>query len=188
MVEHIPATRRRPTEDGPNPLVAARKAYKDRFGSMPSPRWNADRINAEIAAPAVDNAASPLKRRRRASVGGHAMKLQAPGRKGYTRRWINDDGNRIADAEELAYEFVHDPGTQSTDVGSRVSRLVGTKANGEPLRAYLMETPDELYAEGAADKEAQNRQIDDAITAGVDSTGQLGPKAETYGQGSIQRD
>jgi hypothetical protein len=89
---------------------------------------------------------------------------------------------------ELGYDHVCEPDTKSTDVGSRVSRLVGTKANGEPLRAYLMETPDELYAEGVAEKETHNRQIDDAITAGVDSTGQLGPKSETYGQGSIQQD
>lgn len=133
--------------------------------------------------------AAPPKRRRRASVGGHALKLSAPVRPGHTRRWFNDNDNRIAQADELAYDFVHDPDAQSTDTGSRVSRLVGTKPNGEPLRAYLMETPDEFYAEGVAEKEAHNRQIDDAILAGVDSTGQLGaPKAETYGQGSIQRD
>lgn len=133
-------------------------------------------------------ASAPPKRRRRASVGGHALKLQAPSRPGFTRRWMNDDGNRIAQADELAYDHVCDPDAKSSDVGSRVSRLVGTKANGEPLRAYLMETPDELYAEGVAEKEAHNRQIDDAINAGVDSTGQIGPKSETYGQGSIERD
>jgi hypothetical protein len=141
---------------------------------------------------AVDNAAeapaTPGKRRRRASVGGHAMKLTAPARAGFTRRWVNDLGNRLAEADQLGYDHVCEPDTKSTDVGSRVSRLVGTKANGEPLRAYLMETPDELYAEGVAEKETHNRQIDDAITAGVDSTGQLGPKSETYGQGSIQQD
>jgi len=127
------------------------------------------------------------KRRRRSSTGGHSLKLSAPTRKGYTRRWFNDDGNRIADAEELAYDFVHEAGITTSDPGTRISRLVGTKANGEPLRAYLMETPDELYAEGLSEKEAHNRQIDDAIAAGRDSTGQMSP-TETYGQGSIQRD
>lgn len=131
---------------------------------------------------------APAKRRRRASVGGHAMKLAASTRKGFTRRWFNDDGNRIADAHELGYDYVTEAGVQSSDPGSRISRLVGTKANGEPLRSYLMETPDELYAEGVAEKEAHNRKIDEAIVAGRDSTGHLPANAETYGQGSIRSD
>ena len=142
---------------------------------------------AEVNAEAEATPIAKDKRRRRSSTGGHALKLAAPTRDGYTRRWVNDDGNRIADSEELAYSFVNDKGITSTDPGSRISRLVGTKANGEPLRAYLMETPDELYAEGVAEKEAHNRQIDDAIAAGRDSTGQMS-STETYGQGSITRD
>src|SRR6185369_8463535 len=129
-------------------------------------------------------------RRRRASTGGHSLKLAAPGRAGYSRRWVNDDGNNLADKQELAYDFVHETGITSSDTGTRISRLVGTKANGEPLRAYLMETPDELYAEGVAEKEAHNRQIDEAIAAGRDLDGPMSavPSSETYGQGSIKRD
>lgn len=131
---------------------------------------------------------APPKRRRRASVGGHAMKLQAPVRPGYTRRWFNDSGNRIAEAIDLGYEFTTEQGIKTDDPSSRVSRLVGTKANGDPLKAYLMETPDELYAEGVAEKEAHNRQIDEAISAGSPTDGPIGPASETYGSGSIQRD
>ena len=127
-------------------------------------------------------------RRRRASVGGHALKLLAPSKPGHVRRWVNDDGNRIANAEELAYDFVSDPSIKSSDEGSKVSRLVGTKANGEPLRAYLMETPVEEFQAGSDEKEAHNARIDEAIRQGVDTTGQLGPASETYGQGSIKRD
>ena len=127
---------------------------------------------------------SPPVRRRRGKVGGFALKLSAPQREGETRRWVNDDGNRIAEMRELGYDFVSDTGIQSADPGSRVSRLVGTKANGEPLHAYLMETPDELYAQGVAEKEAANRQIDEAITAGRDSTGRM--DEHQYGQGSIK--
>lgn len=123
------------------------------------------------------------KRRRRASVGGHALKLSAPTREGVKRRWVNDDGNRIAEARELGYDFVSETGIQTADPGSHVTRLVGTKANGEPLHAHLMETPDELYAEGVAEKEAANRLIDEAITAGRDSTGRL---ENQYGHGSIK--
>lgn len=149
--------------------------------NTPTPRRRLPETPAEDA---TDKSASPPKRRRRASVGGHALKLGAPTRPGYTRRWVNDADNRIAELDELAYEFVHERGIQTDDPSSRVSRIVGTKANGEPLRAYLMETPDELYAEGVAEKEAHNAKIDDAIRAGRDSTGQM--DANTYGQGSIK--
>lgn len=154
-----------------------------------NPKPRRPRLPAEDApATPVEGGAQRPGRRRRASVGGHTLKLSAPVRHGYVRRWVNDDGNRIAQCEELAYEFVHEDGIETTDVGSRVSRLVGTKANGEPLRAYLMETPEEEFRAGLSEKEAHNRQIDDAIRQGVDPTGQLAPKSEQYGEGSIQRD
>ena len=123
-------------------------------------------------------------RRRRKKIGEFALKLAAPQREGEKRRWVNDDGNRLAECRELGYEFVSETGIQTADPGSRISRLVGTKANGEPLHAYLMETPDELYAQGEAEKEAANRLIDEAITAGRDSTGRM--DEHQYGQGSIK--
>lgn len=101
------------------------------------------------------------------------MKLQAPERKGFVRRWFNDLGNRLADAGEFAYDYVTDKGVQSSDPSSRISRLVGTKATGEPLRAYLMETPDELYAEGVTEREQIHSQVDQAIVKGGDFTGEM---------------
>jgi hypothetical protein len=137
----------------------------------------------EKSSPVItDPVAAP--RRRRSNVGGFAMKLSAPSREGEKRRWVNDDGNRLAEMNELGYAFVSETGIQTSDPGSRVTRLVGTKANGEPLHAYLMETPDELYAQGEAEKEAANRQIDEAITAGRDSTGRM--DENQYGHGSIK--
>jgi len=126
-------------------------------------------------------------RRRRAPVSGPSLKLAASSRPGYHRHWFNDDKNRIADAHELAYEHVSDPSIQSSSSDTRISRLVGTKANGEPLRAFLMETPVEEYEAGLTEKEMQPRQIDEAIAAGRDSTGQMPPSSETYGHGSIDR-
>jgi len=163
--------------------------------SIPKRRGRPPIVETSVsAAPALNEAATenvsgagapePTQRRRRASVGGHALKLNAPTRPGWTRRWFNDAGNRIADAHELGYTFVEADDIKSSDVGSRVSRLVGTKEGGGGLTAYLMETPDELFAEGMSEKEAHNRQIDDALVAGRDSTGQMNPN-ETYGHGSI---
>lgn len=126
------------------------------------------------------------RRRKRGSVGGFHSRLDAPLREGEHRRWVNDDGNRIAECRELGYEFVSETGIQTADPGSRISRLVGTKANGEPLHAYLMETPDELFAEGQAEQEAACKLIDEAIAAGRDSTGRM--DQHQYGHGSIKSD
>lgn len=139
----------------------------------------------ESTAEQADPPSEQPKRRRRSSVGGHAMKLTAPSRPGFQRRWFNDDKNRLAEADELGYDHVTEKGIKSSGPGSRVSRLVGTKASGEPLRAFLMETPDELYAQGLAEKEGVCAEIDNAIKAGRDSTGQM-PSQETYGHGSIK--
>ncbi len=142
-------------------------------------------VKADAAPPvqAAEPTAAPSKRRRRASVGGHAMKLDAPARPGFKRRWFNDQNNRIAEAGELGYDHVTEQGIKTDDPSSRVSRIVGTKANGEPLKSYLMETPDELYAEGVSEKEARNAQVDTAIREGRDSTGS---GDLTRGHGSIQ--
>lgn len=151
-------------------------------------RRAADVADATAPDQAPETGATPPRRRRRASVGGHAMKLQAPTRAGYVRRWVNDADNRIAEMEELAYDFVEDPSIKSTGEGSRVSRLVGTKANGEPLRAYLMETPEEEFRAGLDEKEAHLRQIDDAMTRIADESGQTVPQSGQYGQVSIHRE
>ena len=147
------------------------------------PPASATSAQVEVA-PKTD---TPPARRRRTSVGQAALKLSAPARPGFVRRWFNDDNNRIATAHELAYEHVTDQGVKSSSSDTRISRLVGTKANGEPLRAFLMETPEAEYAEGNNEREAHNRMVDEAISAGRDSTGQM-TQSETYGRGSIQRD
>lgn len=130
-------------------------------------------------------AGAPIKRRRRASVGGFAQKLDAPARPGYTRRWVNDKDNRIAEVDGLAYDFVSERGIKTDDPSSRVARTVGTMANGEPLKAYLMETPDELYAEGVAEKEAHNGKVDEAIRRGRYADG-MGDET-AFGSGSIKQ-
>lgn len=149
------------------------------------PPANAEQSNMPTESGA--QAAGTSKRRRRSSVGGHALKLSAPTREGYTRRWFNDDGNRIADAQELGYEHVTDTAIKSSGPGSSVSRLVGSKANGEPLHAFLMETPNELYAEGVDEKEAYNRLVDQAISDGRDLEGNTGLTKASTSMSSIRR-
>lgn len=150
------------------------------------------RGNAENVAPEAVNAAEggattsnarPRKRRRRGSVGGFHLKLSAPERKGFIRRWVNDTPGRIASMEELAYTHVTEPGIKSDSPDSRVRRLVGTQANGAPLHAYLMETPLEEYQQGIEEKEELHRVVDEAIRAGRDATGRV---QDAYGEGSIR--
>jgi hypothetical protein len=171
------------SDDTTAPVQAAAPQTVEQPGFTRRPR----RRVAEEAPAAQQDDALP-KRRRRKSVGTASLKLAAPMRPGFTRRWVNDQDNRIADAVELGYDHVSEQGIQSSSPDSRVSRLVGTKANGEPLRAFLMETPNELYAEGVDEKETHNRLVDEAIAAGRDSTGHMPRTNETYGRGSIQRD
>lgn len=141
------------------------------------------------AASEAENLSTPrVGRRRRASVGGHALKLSAPPREGFIRRWVNDKDNRLAEAGELAYDFVEDSAIKSSGDGSKVSRLVGTKANGEPLRAYLMETPVEEFQAGTAEKEAHLKELDEAMHAIVDEAGKRVPQSEQTGRVSIQQD
>jgi hypothetical protein len=136
---------------------------------------------ADNAIPAQTGA--PTKRRRRADVNGMQLKLKAPPREGFQRRWFNDTPGRLAEAEELAYDHVRDPSIKSDGTDSRVRRLVGTQANGQPLYAYLMETPEAEWAAGQAEREEQHRAVDLAINEGRDATGRVG---NPYGEGSIQ--
>lgn len=128
-------------------------------------------------------APKPGKRRRRASTGGMNLKLAVPQRDGFQRRWFNDVEGRIAEAHELAYDHVTDPDIKSDSPDKRVRRHVGTKANGQPLYAYLMETPLDEYQAGIDEKEEQHRAVDQAINEGRDPTGRV---QNAYGQSSIE--
>lgn len=78
------------------------------------------------------------------------QKLYAPPRDNFYRRWINDEGNRVARMENNGYSFVElSPEdmrlTSASNADGRVSQLVGTKQDGSALHAYLMEIPQEFH-------------------------------------------
>ena len=100
-------------------------------------------------------------RERPANFGGPRMKMAVYGSiPGYHLYWENDDEGAI---EQLLYEgfsFVRpdEVGMQSatmskkaivadSDVTDRVSRYVGSKADGSPLRAYLLKCTDDVWAD-----------------------------------------
>jgi hypothetical protein len=94
----------------------------------------------------------------------------------FVYRWINDDGRgRLDRAISGGYEFVESEAAQkigagsadgNSDVGSRVSRIVGTQEGGAGMRGYLMRIRREWYVEDQKAKQAQVDEIDKAIKRG----------------------
>lgn len=142
----------------------------------------ADTVEIETA----QSEATPKRKRRRRGVLEHggALKLHAPKRKGYVRRWVNDKGNRIAELEEIGYTFVQEQGIDTHGPGSRVNRLAGTQESGAPLKTYLMEIPEEFYLEDMRDKEEALQETDRAISEGRDPSGETDPR-HSYRPGEV---
>lgn len=90
------------------------------------------------------------------------------------RRWMNDTDNRLNDALEGGYQFlergvsvgVPDVVPGNTDPGARMSKIVGTKADGTPLRAYAMQIDRSLYEADQSEKEAAIAKGEEAIRTG----------------------
>lgn len=140
---------------------------------------------ADDATPPVasESAQKPTARRRRKVVGGISLKLAAPERKGFFRRWFVDKPGRLADAEELAYSHVVDEAIKSDGTDTRVRRLTGTDGFGAPQYSYLMETPLDEYAAGIDDKEEAHAAFEESILRGQDPGGKL---TDAYGTGTIE--
>jgi len=144
--------------------------------------------------PAVEDngQAVPVARRRpRASAGGFSLKLGAEQRPGFVRRFVNGDPNRIMKMEQLGYTLVNDragDGNSRTDgQGTRITRHAGRTDEGAPMHAVLMETPEQEYLYGVADKEEARRVIEDKIRRSEDPTGQLENAYAPSARSSIER-
>jgi hypothetical protein len=90
--------------------------------------------------------------------------------------WFNDQDGRPERALDAGYEFVkpeevrgigdREVHSGNTDLNSKVSRVVGRAEGGQPIRAYLMKLPLDLYNEDQAKKQEANDLVDRAIRAG----------------------
>ena len=146
----------------------------------------AETATTKIAEALPDKYAEAAKRRAedrkmRLNLSGLAeQKLLAPVKQGFKRRWVNDDANRLADIQRKGYSFVSQSevtpeSVYSTDMGDKISQVVGTSKNGNPLRAYLMEIPTEWYSEDEAEREQSLRKTEEQIrTANHGSQGLKG--------------
>lgn len=134
-------------------------------------------LRAQQEAETAQAAVPQRQRRRRASAGGFALKLDAPPRPGYVRRFVNGNPARLQKMEELGYTLVNDPageGSSRTDgLGTRISRKAGQDEDGAPYQTYLMETPKEEFEYGLQDREDARRPFEEAIRRSADTTGQV---------------
>lgn len=144
----------------------------------------------KLQAQQAGEAVPPSGRRARASTGGFSLKLDAPQRPGYVRRFVNGDPLRIARMEELGYTLVNDPageGNSRTDaLGTRIARHAGKDEEGRPFKTFLMETPVEEFEVGVVDKEDARKPFEEAIRQSKDTTGET-PNAYQPGKKSTIR-
>lgn len=104
-------------------------------------------------------------RRQRVPLGTARLKLEAEKRHGHVRRWINDYRNRLHQAQEAGYAFVEETDAEGRNM--RRSVQVGTREDGQPMLAYLMEIRQEFYDEDQAAKQKSVDAIDNAIRRGT---------------------
>lgn len=137
----------------------------------------------------------PKPRRKRVPLGVHHSKMTVPSDlipDTHVGRWINDDDNRINQAVAGGWDFVTrtnnshvggDHNDKNTDIGSRISQVVGTKKGGDIMRAYLMKIPREWYEEDQARKQKDVDMIDEAIrTPGFASDKKGVDRNQLYGR------
>lgn len=113
-------------------------------------------------------------RQRRANLGGARLKLQVHGSiPGFHLYWCNDEDSAIEQLLSEGFTFVEPKEVQmesfivqDQDVANRVSKYVGSKKDGSPLRAFLLKCPDEIWEDIQAAGQEQADAWDSAILAG----------------------
>lgn len=107
------------------------------------------------------------KQRARPSMDVRRQKLSHTEIPGYHTHWFSDDPGRIHEATKCGWEFVeshevfiegdllslHAGESGNTDLGSRVSQVVGVSKFGTPVLGFLMKLKDEWWEE---DQERKN--------------------------------
>lgn len=151
-------------------MRGTKKKWQTRAGCVPP----LDNIKEKVMVEEVKKEKSE-KRRERVPFGAHRMKLSFENKAGKVRRWFNDVGGRVADAEAAGYSFVTAGttkvgdtalGSGNQDLGTRISRRTGTKENGAEMVSYLMEIDEDLYKEDQLEKQKRVDDIDTKIRKG----------------------
>jgi hypothetical protein len=129
------------------------------------------------------------QRQRPANLGGPRLKLSVQGEiPGYHLYWENDENGQVEQLIYEGFELVSQSEVQlssnivaDSDVSSRVTRYVGKKDDGTPLRAVLLKITDELWAEreGYRYSEADSREQDIRNGAVEPDKARYAPKGTT---------
>lgn len=159
---------------------------KARPRPKPRPRSRAGRrpLVKVKPAPAVESAtlqsnpepikeSAPQRRKQTKNYGVPSQKLAMPELSGYALRWFNDTVGRLHEMQQNDWEFVDIAEfggkvdeSVSTDLGTRVSRIVGTNEHGDPLRAYLMKKRREWHEADQKEKDDPLKAMDETIRRG----------------------
>lgn len=115
------------------------------------------------------------KRVKRVPVGS-GDRIKYSSRPGYVRRLVNDVHGRVKMFQDAGYEFVQGDETggppragEGSQMGKKISKDVGGG-----VTAYLMEVPQEWYAEDQALKAEKNDKMEAAMKRPDASAGQYG--------------
>jgi hypothetical protein len=133
-------------------------------------------MTAQNQTPVVrrDSDRKEAPRERQKNFGGPRLKLGVMGEiPGYHLYWENDEAGAIEQLLFEGFEFVKPAEVRmqshivaDADVADRISRYVGKKDDGTPLRAFLMKCSDEIWAERQTARHEQADAWDSAIRAG----------------------
>lgn len=120
--------------------------------------------------------AGPNRKRRRSRLDGGRMRLYVPEKDkdpNYHYGWVVDHRGKCEELIDMGYEFVNrkdvshigdaDVHNDNSDLGSRVSRVVGIDEAGQPLRQYLMRQHMDFYNEDRAARRAEMDKVDEAL-------------------------
>ena len=117
------------------------------------------------------------ERRRRPSGPNQlaGLKLSVPAElldPNFQHRWANENDRRLNDlTQHDDYDFVMDPGKVKTDgEGTPVTKIVGTKPDGSPLKAYLIRKPKKYYDADRKEALKPIAETEDQIRRGLNHT------------------
>lgn len=139
----------------------------------PSQAGDPSVINPSVSAEQRREAA--IDTRTRVPMSVPQARLSSPELPGFHLHWMNDEPGRLEQAIKAGYAFVEKEeavlisadlaGTgvgSGTDLGSRVSNVVGRDANGHVLRAYLMKIRQDWFD---ADQQGIQQRVNDSESA-----------------------
>lgn len=138
--------------------------------------------------------ADTIRRERRfradtSEAAGYQLAIPAEHKKpGYVQRWVNDRANgRVQQFTDRDWDVVKNPAIDGSGEGTPVSRVVGTTENGQPLRAYLMEKPDDWHQEDQARKNRPRIETEETMKRGSLPSNRAEPGTEYVPQGHVNR-